>query len=131
MNLNSEMLHFQSMARLDGGLKMRLFVKMAFTLMEPLVVIAIITILAARLLPALSQAVFQARRINGASNLQQIAVALQLYVDEYHRYAACASVMRSRPSGQPADLHCQKSPTQLFSARFQHQPTNHIGFNLP
>ncbi|MDA8376307.1 MAG: prepilin-type N-terminal cleavage/methylation domain-containing protein [Planctomycetia bacterium] len=64
-----------------------------FTLIELLVVISIIALLIALLLPALARARQLALRIQGASNMRQIGIALHEYVNVYRgQYPlACAS----------------------------------------
>jgi len=56
--------------------------KSAFTLIEILIVIAIIAILAALLLPALSTAKAKGLRISCMNNLRQLGLSMRLFVDD-------------------------------------------------
>ncbi len=65
--------------------------RQGFTLIELLVVIAIIAILAGMLLPALSRAREEARRIRCRNNLNQLAKGMATYLNEHgdNRFYPC------------------------------------------
>lgn len=67
----------------------------AFTLVEMLVVIAVIAILAAMLLPALARSRESAERIRCVSNQRQLGLAVQMYWDDHNgnafRYGGVAT----------------------------------------
>lgn len=72
----------------------------AFTLIELLVVIAIIGILAAILYPTLSASSARSREFECQSNLQQVSVAMQAYVEDYDAFprdlSTLGKIMRNK-----------------------------------
>lgn len=75
-----------------------------FTLVELLVVIGIISVLAALLLPALARAKLAAYRVQCASNLRQIGLGLSLYVDDYNKYPAFGDTRRKGLTTEPRSV---------------------------
>ncbi len=71
-----------------------------FTLVEMLVVIAIISILAAMLTPALNNAINSARQLSCSNNLKQLGIALLQYNETYHRLPAAIDSASGYPPAE-------------------------------
>ncbi len=72
-------------------------IRKAFTLLELLVVIAVIAILAALLFPALNRAKTGVDSAACRSNLRQVALGLNMYVQEYHAYPSSSFLKFGAP----------------------------------
>jgi prepilin-type N-terminal cleavage/methylation domain-containing protein len=72
---------------------------LAFTLLELLVVVAIITILAALLLPALAGAKERARRTGCVSNVHQFLLAIHLYANDNNQQVPSGASDSISPNG--------------------------------
>ena len=73
--------------------------KKAFTLLEILVVVAIIGILAAILFPAFARARENARRASCQSNLKQLGLGFQQYIQDYDGYLPAFAWADTAPYG--------------------------------
>lgn len=86
----------------------------AFTMVELLVVIAVIAILAALLLPALASAKAQGKRVSCLSNLRQIGVAIRTYASDYNGEIPFGP--KAPPFTSPMDFYTSTgAPTSLVS----------------
>ena len=95
---------------------MPLRARQGFTLVELLVVIAVIGILAAIFMPIVQSARASSKRVACLSNLQQLAKAVQMYVNDHQgQYFTCAS----RPTLEPgmASFKPKKSSCKSLSRR--------------
>lgn len=81
----------------------------AFTLIEMLVVIAVIALLAAMLVPAVGRAKAAGERGRCAANLQQLHKANQIYADDHETFVAAAADIWGRNSQRWHGVRVSKS----------------------
>jgi prepilin-type N-terminal cleavage/methylation domain-containing protein len=87
----------------------------AFTLIEVMVVIAIVGVLAALLLPALGRAKESGRKVTCASNLRQLDLAVLLYVDDHDGFLPPRTLIQQWPVQLLEyfhDLNLMRCPTE-------------------
>ena len=84
-----------------------------FTLIELLIVIAIIAILAAILLPALTRAKESARRVICTANQSQTSKALIMYADDFNAVMPPGPPISDGSFGQWLNYHNRKTPHQV------------------
>ena len=101
----------------------------AFTLVELLVVVAIIGILVALLLPAVQAAREAARRMSCSNNLSQLVFALQNYDSTYDSYPSGTLEAKGPIVNAPQGFH-HNWLTQLLPYMEERNAYNHVDFSV-
>lgn len=101
----------------------------AFTLVELLVVIAVIAILASLLLPALGRAKVQARRVACLNNLKQLGLGTHMYAMDHEGHYTAPTWFPPELPNVPPDADRSASDDDL-SFLYAHAP-NTKSFNCP
>jgi len=86
-----------------------------FTLLELLVVVAIILMLMAILLPILQAAKERSYRTTCQNNLKQIIIAALMYADEWDGYLPPVDSVNGGPGTNAAGLHADVDPFSLYN----------------
>jgi prepilin-type N-terminal cleavage/methylation domain-containing protein len=100
--------------------------RFAFTLVEMLLVVAVIGILAAMLLPAVARAKRQAHVTTCLNNMHQIGLALQMYLTDQQKYA-------NSLGGEeiPAEFACVMTPEERLAEMRARCLYNYISHSSP
>lgn len=101
--------------------------KVLFTLIELLIVIAIIAILASMLLPALKNARNSAKTIGCASNLKQISLAFSQYVGDFNSYLPPPSSPRVSDGTGRSNLSWNGGDLTLIKADYLNMKSDKLG----
>jgi type II secretory pathway pseudopilin PulG len=94
----------------------------AFTLIELLIMIAIISIIAAILAPVYASAIRDSRRAVSISNMRQCGMALSLYCNDYDGYRSmpnaneAVTVLAQMPTCDPNDTWRKQGCTEVYGA---------------
>jgi prepilin-type N-terminal cleavage/methylation domain-containing protein/prepilin-type processing-associated H-X9-DG protein len=110
----------------------------AFTLIELLIVIAIIAILAAILFPVFAQAKLNAKRTVDLSNLKQLGLGITMYVSDNESYPMMSSPSNQVPRTRWPDaiygyvkseqmFMGPLAPKEMFTKSFAHAPAVRYG----
>lgn len=90
--------------------------RLAFTLVELLIVVSILALLVSVLLPSLSRARDQAKAVVCGSNLRQLALANDLYAND-HRQRYCPGAADFMPTNRHRWHGTREHPSQPFDGR--------------